>query len=390
MEFNSFAQQIETMYERVTKLCQDANTSSVLPVNLLPTAFKELGIASEELQVAHEELLLQNEELALAQVAVEVERQRYQELFENAPDGYLVTNGEGVIRQVNRTAATQLNVLPLHLMGKPLITFIVQEDRRRFRNELFQLSQQDRTKELIISIQPNKGEPFEAALTVTTVRNSSTKPIALRWLLRDITARRQAEKILDKSDYNPSENHPTYLYSKGETIPLKPQHIWQVCKGIVKLNTICETGLEVLVGLAGPSMPFGSNMTSLQIYQATALSDVELVCFSLSEVAANPQLLATLTPYINSRLRQTELLLTISGQRRVVDRLIGLLRLLKQEIGIPVPQGTRLSVRFTHEELASACCSTRVTVTRMLKDLQQQGLIIIDSEYHIILKEEIN
>ncbi|MEB3339118.1 MAG: Crp/Fnr family transcriptional regulator, partial [Leptolyngbyaceae bacterium] len=74
--------------------------------------------------------------------------------------------------------------------------------------------------------------------------------------------------------------------------------------------------------------------------------------------------------------------------RRVQDRLYHLLRLLKQEIGQPVEQGTRFSVRLTHEDLANACCTTRVTITRLLSKLQQQNKIIFDAQRHIVLNDE--
>jgi len=43
-----------------------------------------------------------------SKAAVEAERQRYQDLFEFAPDGYLVTDAQGMI-QANRAAAKLLN-----------------------------------------------------------------------------------------------------------------------------------------------------------------------------------------------------------------------------------------------------------------------------------------
>lgn len=136
-------------------------------------------------------------------------------------------------------------------------------------------------------------------------------------------------------------------------------------------------------------MPFSSDLTLLQTYQATALSDVELVYYTLTEIIASPRLTQTLLPQINQRLRQTEALLAIAGQRRLKDRFLQLLQLLKQEIGQPVPQGTRLLVRFTHQDLANACSSTRVTITRLLGQLQKQGKITFDSKNHIILIEVV-
>jgi CRP-like cAMP-binding protein len=183
------------------------------------------------------------------------------------------------------------------------------------------------------------------------------------------------------------DDRPPQRYEKGETIPLYPQLLWQVQQGLVKLHTLTEDNEEVLLGLVGPSTPFGLGSTFLPVYQATAMTSVELLQFSLAEVKAIPDLAQTLLPKLNQRLHQTEALLTIAGQRRVKYRLCLLLRLLQQEIGEPVAQGTRLSLRLTHEDLASACCTTRVTVTRLMGELQKQGELMIDSKCHIILKE---
>jgi CRP-like cAMP-binding protein len=113
---------------------------------------------------------------------------------------------------------------------------------------------------------------------------------------------------------------------------------------------------------------------------------VELVSISLSDVNNYPNLCQGLFPKISQRLKQTETMLAISGQKLVKDRLRNLLRLLQQEFGEPVAEGTRLGVRLIHEDLASACCTTRVTVTRLLSTLQQQGEIAFDCKSHIIIK----
>ncbi|MEE8282520.1 MAG: PAS domain-containing protein, partial [candidate division NC10 bacterium] len=100
---------------------------------------KELSNALHELQVAAKELRQQNEELTASRRAVEAERQRHQEFFEFAPDGYLVTDAEGTIQQANRAAATLLAVHQDHLMGKRLVTFVAERDRKTFQSQLARL-----------------------------------------------------------------------------------------------------------------------------------------------------------------------------------------------------------------------------------------------------------
>jgi len=380
-----FVQQIQGMHKRLDFLYQGSYASLQVEPDLLPVAFKELGTASEELQVAVEELQQQNDELIAARAALEAERQRYQDLFEFAPGAYLVTDALGTIREANRAAATLFNVDQRFLVGKPLIIFVPKEERQAFHGQLYCLKQEQELQELVLRLCPRHSEPFDADLTVATVRNWEGKPVALRICVRDITNRKRVEVAPERSGYESSLERPKHIYLKGEIVPLKPETIWQVGEGIVKLSTMSENGEEIIVGFAGPSMPFGSDLTSLHTYQATALSEVQLVCFSLTEIAASPELSVTLLPKINQRLRQTESLLAISGQRHVKDRLHNLLQLLKQEIGQPVEQGIRLSVRLTHQDFADACSTTRVTITRLFGKLQEQGKMILDSKNHIIM-----
>ncbi len=386
IEIDKFVQQAETMYRRLADLYQNANTSP-LTSDLLPQAFMELGSASEIVQLAMEELHQQNEELLETRNLVEAERQRYLDLFEFAPEGYLVTDVQGVILEANQAAARLLNVPQSFLTAKLMVNFITLEDRHRFRYELTQLCRSDKVRELALRLQQRNGECFIAAFTVASVRNSDGKAIAFRWLLRDVTQRQQAESVTLGHEGDFTQGRPVHKYPKGETIPNNWQAIWYVCQGFVKLSTLCETGEEVLVGLAGSGMVFGSDMTSLKTYQATAQSNVELVSIYLAEIAASPTLSHALLPKFNQRLRQTESFLVLAGRRRVQDRLYDLLQLLTREIGQPVSEGICLNVRLTHEDLASACCTTRVTITRLMNKLQQQGKISFDSRKHIILKD---
>jgi CRP-like cAMP-binding protein len=271
-------------------------------------------------------------------------------------------------------------------VGKAMINFVCMEEQTHFRSELNQLHQTNKAKELVIRLQQRYGEYFDAALTVTVIRNQQGQATHLFWLVRNIGDRQQTELQLTENYSDLIQNRPVYKHPKGENIPLNTSVIWYVCRGYVKLSTFSETGEEVLLGLAKTQMVFGSNMTSLSIYQATALSDVELVPISTSELTLNPALSHILLPKINQRLQQTESFLAISRKQLVEDRLHYLLELLKQEVGEQVDNGTRLSIRLTHEEIASACCTTRVTITRLLSKLQQQDLIYFDARKHLILK----
>lgn len=77
-------------------------------------------------------------------------------------------------------------------MGKPLVVFVASEERQFFRSEITRLSQVDRIKDWEVRLIPRDGSPIDAALSVAVVRNQEGSPVALRWLLRDITERKLA------------------------------------------------------------------------------------------------------------------------------------------------------------------------------------------------------
>jgi PAS domain S-box-containing protein len=164
--------------------------------DLLLQAFEQLRTSLDELHVAEEELRQQNEQLVNIHQQVELERQRYQELFEFAPDGYLVTNVEGKILEANQAAATLLNISKNFLIGKPLVNFIPEEERRDFRSQLLKLGDMERIKEWELRLQPRKNQQFDASLSVVTIRDREGKSIGWRWLIRDISSRKQAEEKL--------------------------------------------------------------------------------------------------------------------------------------------------------------------------------------------------
>jgi len=195
---DKFFQQLKMLYRRIIAL---QNQTSAMPSKQevwLPAALEELNTTFEELQVAEDELHVQSEQLAAAYAQVEVERQHYQELFEFAPDGYLITDLEGIILKANHAAAQLLNLSQQRIAGKPLATFVVESSRQTLRSQLAQLKlgQLTRLLEWELPLQPRQGMPLDVAITVTTAYNRQGRPDTLRWLLRDITERKQAAEVL--------------------------------------------------------------------------------------------------------------------------------------------------------------------------------------------------
>ena len=162
---------------------------------LVGETMRELSTALQELRAAADELQQQNEELAGARELVEEERQRYQELFDDAPDGYLLTDPEGTIQKANGVAASLLGVRRDLLPGKPFVVFVASEAHRAFAAYVARLhdGHPERVAEWQTTVQPRGGPPYPVTLTTGRIRDRKGRLVGLRWLLRDSTERVRTE-----------------------------------------------------------------------------------------------------------------------------------------------------------------------------------------------------
>lgn len=178
-------------------------------------------------------------------------------------------------------------------------------------------------------------------------------------------------------------------YVAGRTIPLRLNEVLIVCRGVVQLYTIQPDGSETLLGLAGPSSPIGLPLTIVDPYWATALTDVDMLPLPIAEVESSPLLMAGIYRHLMLRLQQSEAWLAIAGKRLVADRLRQLLLLIAQDFGQVETCGVRIPVRLTHHQLAAAIGTTRVTVTRLLKDFKIEGWLQTQQRYLIVQLEQL-
>lgn len=71
-----------------------------------------------------------------------------------------MTDLNGMIREANWAAATLLGIPQEFLVNKPLVNYVVDADRRTFRNKLSELPSLRRLTDWEIKMQPRKREPF--------------------------------------------------------------------------------------------------------------------------------------------------------------------------------------------------------------------------------------
>ena len=191
MNLDEFSRQIKAAHRRTTELYMKMRQLLLYQQELLMQGFEELYMSLKKLEIAQEELHQQKDRLTTAYELVEVERQRYQDLFELFPDAYLVTDRRGIILEANSAAATLLNVPQRFLARKPLAGFISKEERRGFFSKLTKLHSSHQQQVWEMRLQPRNSNAIDATLTVKTVHDREGRQLALSWLLRDITKHKQ-------------------------------------------------------------------------------------------------------------------------------------------------------------------------------------------------------
>jgi PAS domain S-box-containing protein len=194
-DLNHFIGRLNDIYQWVESVDQPNTGSTDEEHQNWETARREFRRMLEEVHDLHETWQSQQEDLLLARTALERERQRYLELFEFAPDGYLVTDRYGLIRQANRAASELLNVRQEALVGKPLGVYIALDDRPAFRKQLatfFTKPDLPGLEEWEVTLQPRRAAPFPALLRLGFYHSDQGRDHLL-WLIRDITLRKEAE-----------------------------------------------------------------------------------------------------------------------------------------------------------------------------------------------------
>ena len=147
-----------------------------------------------ELKVHQEELSAQNHQLIETQSALEESRDRYVDLYDFAPIGYMTISPSGMIREMNLTAAGVLGRERRKIVGLPFSPFVLRADKPRFSEHLRQCLQAEHssvTTELTLRI----GNHLTSVQLVTRRHGGDTsgEPMFLTALI-DITARKKLEQ----------------------------------------------------------------------------------------------------------------------------------------------------------------------------------------------------
>jgi PAS domain S-box-containing protein len=143
---------------------------------LTEEALVDLSSAVEELRVASEELSQKQRDLESAHFEIERERRRFQDLFERAPDGYVVTDLEGRIVEANQAAVRLLQVPLSTLRGTGFVSRVDASSVLDWNHLLRPRGTRTADLNLRLRLRRRGGDSFTADITSTVLLGDDGAP----------------------------------------------------------------------------------------------------------------------------------------------------------------------------------------------------------------------
>jgi CRP-like cAMP-binding protein len=168
---------------------------------------------------------------------------------------------------------------------------------------------------------------------------------------------------------------------------LPGDYMYVIREGRVKVTKLSEEGREKILQMLGEGAFFGEMALLDQAPRSATvktLSPVRLLALSradfLSVLRRSPDLAMAVIQELTRRLRETDEQASSLSFQRVKDRTRGLLR----RMAGPADGGARITPPLTHQQIADMIGTSRETVTRVVKDLKQEGWLDQQGKRYVV------
>lgn len=138
-------------------------------------------------------LKMQNQELRRIQGALEAARDRFSNLYDHAPVGYLTANEKGTIQEANLTFAELMGMPRSAFVGRPFSRFIQREDQDVYYLRHKYLLESGTAQSYRLRLVRNDGSEFYANLQCMLVSQSDGQRRQSRIIVSNVTEQKKRE-----------------------------------------------------------------------------------------------------------------------------------------------------------------------------------------------------
>ena len=174
------------------------------------------------------------------------------------------------------------------------------------------------------------------------------------------------------------------IFNQGEP----GRHMFIMVTGAVRISILSEEGKEMILGTFGPGDVFGeialfdgkertATVTAITACECLVLERQEFIAFLEQQPRAAIKLLAALA----GRLRHTNEIIEDTLFLNLPSRLAKKLLYLAETDGQQTPQGLRIKVKLSQQELGNLVATSRESINKQLRTWQEQGLLHVQHGY---------
>ncbi|BFU91297.1 MAG: hypothetical protein NTAFB01_24840 [Nitrospira sp.] len=163
-----------------------------------PLSLHDLRKLVHDIEVKQVELEMQNEELRRSQMELQTARDRYVELYDFTPAGYLTLDRRGIIQEANLQASLLLGIPRRDLMRQPLMRFVAPSEQRIFAQHCNHVFLTGARQSCDLPVLSSVGPPLMLHLESQAFSDGTGALNSCRIALFDITAQRQREAEHDR------------------------------------------------------------------------------------------------------------------------------------------------------------------------------------------------
>ncbi len=181
------------------------------------------------------------------------------------------------------------------------------------------------------------------------------------------------------------------LMHQGEA----PGRVLVIEEGRAKVTAVTEDGRELVLAFSGPGDLLGelsamggsprvATVRALEPLSALAIASGEFEAF----LDANPRVALVILRVVIARLRAADRQHVEFAAYQTVTRVARRLVELAERYGEEVPEGVRITLPISQEELAGWAGASREAITKALRDLRAVGLIETRRRHIVVLDPE--
>lgn len=180
-----------------------------------------------------------------------------------------------------------------------------------------------------------------------------------------------------------------YLFWEGD----RSGRLYLIREGKVKIVKHISAGKELVLEIVSSGEICGASsiFSETQVASAQAIEDVS--AYSLSQkdflllLERHKKLAIQIILYLGEKLMKAHEMMISLASSKVDRRIAALLIGLSEKHGSLVPQGIKINLRLTHQDIADIVGTTVETAIRVMSRFKKQKMLIKDSK-HIVITDK--